>query len=380
MGDRKVINHYVPPDFDPKLLPRTKRDLSKPSDVRTMIPFSMRCNMCHEYMYQGKKFNCKMEVLQDETYLGIRIRRFYIKCTNCSGAITYKTDPKNSGYELESGASRNFESWREKESAEAEAKATRLEEDELDAMKKLENRTLDNKREMDAMDALEELRAKNLRNEHSRLDTAMLVASLDGKHPKLPSAKEIPGADGLTDSERHMLTEARLKFNSRPECGGGAGGTGHAVIRALPDSDSDNDDRDQQDKDKHADGTSSERTKVNREKKGAVHDAFDIFGGHPGGSQGVVTTTNNLGLGLGLGATSSVVVVKSGSVFNATSEIGVVLVSKKRKLGETTDSVIAAASPLSASSMTGAEAPRGPPAPAVGAGLMGLSAYGSDSD
>jgi hypothetical protein len=50
-----------------------------------------------------------------QTYLGIQIFRFYFKRSKCSAEITFKTDPQNSDYTVESGASRNFEPWREKD-------------------------------------------------------------------------------------------------------------------------------------------------------------------------------------------------------------------------------------------------------------------------
>ena len=44
--------------------------------------------------------------------VGLAIYRFYIKCLGCKQEITFKTDPKNSDYIAESGATRNFEPWR----------------------------------------------------------------------------------------------------------------------------------------------------------------------------------------------------------------------------------------------------------------------------
>ena len=79
-----------------------------------MAPFSMKCTACGEYIYKGRKFNARKETT-DEKYLKIQIYRFYIRCTRCSGEITFKTDPKNMDYTCERGAKRNFEPWRGRE-------------------------------------------------------------------------------------------------------------------------------------------------------------------------------------------------------------------------------------------------------------------------
>jgi hypothetical protein len=62
----------------------------------------------------GTKFNCRKEDVPEDAYLGIRVFRFYFKCTRCSAELAMKTDPKNSDYVMEAGASRNFEPWRDK--------------------------------------------------------------------------------------------------------------------------------------------------------------------------------------------------------------------------------------------------------------------------
>lgn len=42
MGERKVLNKYYPPDFDPSLIPRGKKAKNEQHKVRMMVPFSVR--------------------------------------------------------------------------------------------------------------------------------------------------------------------------------------------------------------------------------------------------------------------------------------------------------------------------------------------------
>jgi len=131
-------------------------------------------------LYKGKKFNSRKETVVGEEYLGVKIFRFYVKCTRCSSELTIKTDPKNSDYVCEMGASRNFEPWRENNKIVEEAKQKRKKEEEGDAMKALENRTVDSKQEMDILDALDELRS--LKARHSKLDTNELLKHCKESH------------------------------------------------------------------------------------------------------------------------------------------------------------------------------------------------------
>ncbi len=142
MGERKVLNKYFPPDFDPAKLPKGKRPKDNTMKVRMMLPMSIRCSTCGHYMYKGTKFNTTKEDVAGETYLGIQIfrqgsqalascskqqcllgmyadcwsviHRFYLRCSTCAAEITMKTDPENTDYTMEHGASRNYEPWREK--------------------------------------------------------------------------------------------------------------------------------------------------------------------------------------------------------------------------------------------------------------------------
>lgn len=120
--------------------------------------------------------------------------------TLCSAEITFKTDPKNTDYSAEHGASRNFEPWREERAVEEEDRLAKLEEEENNPMKALENRTVDSKREMDILDALQDIRARNARNERVGHSTDLL----DKIHMEEIETEE--------DRERRLLEEEDEKL------------------------------------------------------------------------------------------------------------------------------------------------------------------------
>lgn len=173
MSERKVLNKYYPPDFDPSKIPRMKLPKNRQYTVRLMAPFNMRCKTCGEYIYKGKKFNARKEDAENEDYLGIRIYRFYIKCTRCLQEISFKTDPRNTDYEIEEGATRNFMALKLAQEQEKREEDAEKEEEATNPMKLLENRTQQSKQEIELMESLEELRDLNRRQGNVDYDTML---------------------------------------------------------------------------------------------------------------------------------------------------------------------------------------------------------------
>lgn len=215
MSERKVLNKYFPPDFDPAKIPRRKLPKDRQQVVRLMAPFSMQCKSCTEFIYKGKKFNARKEAAAGEHYFGIKIFRFYIKCPRCSNEITFKTDPKHSDYVAEHGAQRNFEPWREEEAkknagSDSEDDVERLlateraelEEEEEDSMRSLEKNQIESKREMEILDKLQEIRTRN-----ARLERSMNGRGPDGVLTSVSSRIQ----SGLAGEQEVLEQERRLK-------------------------------------------------------------------------------------------------------------------------------------------------------------------------
>lgn len=176
MGERKVLNKYYPPDFDPAKLPKLELTKERQYVVRLMAPFTMRCLTCGNYVYKGKKFNARKETAVGEKYLGIQIFRFYIRCPQCLSEISFKTDPKSTDYVLDNGAYRTFQAERIAEMEEERIVQEKEEDEANNPMLALENRTKESRMEMDVLDALEEIRDWNARNAQVKFDDLM------GKH------------------------------------------------------------------------------------------------------------------------------------------------------------------------------------------------------
>lgn len=156
--------------------------------VRLMAPFNMRCKTCGEYIYKGKKFNARKEDVEGDDYLGIRIYRFYIKCTRCLQEISFKTDPKNTDYEIEAGATRNFMALKLAEEQAQREEDEEKEEEATNPMKLLEKRTQQSKQELELLESLEEL--KDLNRRQQTIDYDQMLEQYDTETARHRTEKE----------------------------------------------------------------------------------------------------------------------------------------------------------------------------------------------
>lgn len=157
---------YYPPDFDQsKLMPLKHLKPKGPQmmNIRMMFPFTMICDTCGEYNYTGTKFTSKVEHIKHETYLGIKVYRFYGRCRHCYAEFTFKTDPKNSDYTMESGGKRTYEAWKDADMVETQMKAEKERDAEQDQMKALEQKSIDVQAEMQRLEDLDAIRTMNKR-------------------------------------------------------------------------------------------------------------------------------------------------------------------------------------------------------------------------
>ena len=137
MSERKAINKYYPPEYDPSQVPKKQKTARQDIKIRMMAPYSMRCLKCNEYIAQRRSFNARKEVTK-EMYLSTKIVRFHITCPRCNNKISFKTNPQTAGYTPEEGAVRNYEPTRQT------AKPAPAQETEDELLLRLEREELEN--------------------------------------------------------------------------------------------------------------------------------------------------------------------------------------------------------------------------------------------
>ncbi len=232
MGERKVLNKYIPWNFDNSKLEKFHITSHRAMSVRYMLPWTVRCTHCGNFMYSGKKFNTRVEKVKGEDYLGIQIMRFYYKCTNCGLEFTIKTDPKNDDYVCESGCTRTHDVYKENRLQKEKMKEIEDEIEENDPMKALENRMEGNIIDRNIIDGFDEINdynkavnsdmrnglldkmeemVKEKKEEENKIDEEELKKALEEQKSK--QAKALPQNQiNFNDTHKTEPKKAKPKF------------------------------------------------------------------------------------------------------------------------------------------------------------------------
>uniref|UniRef100_A0A803L7D8 Uncharacterized protein n=1 Tax=Chenopodium quinoa TaxID=63459 RepID=A0A803L7D8_CHEQI len=126
-----------------------------------------------------------------------------IRC-NCAAEFVKKRDPQNSDYVIEAGATRLFEQCRIGEDVIVGEKRKLESEETGDVMKGLENRMLKSKREMDLVARFEELKSVQARRGRVGVDTLLEELKRTGDE------KTVDDEDEEVSERTHVLTVGNL--------------------------------------------------------------------------------------------------------------------------------------------------------------------------
>ncbi|KAJ2662093.1 Protein saf4 [Coemansia sp. RSA 1285] len=122
MAERKAVNKYYPPDWDPSKGSVNKfvnqhplRSRARKLDegiliVRMALPFSMWCDGCGKLLAKGLRFNAEKKKAGEFLNSTIPVWSLRIKCRMCCEQwIEIQTDPEKTSYVVVSGARKKAE-------------------------------------------------------------------------------------------------------------------------------------------------------------------------------------------------------------------------------------------------------------------------------
>jgi len=130
MGERKAVNKYYPPDWDPSkgglnkyhgqhaLRERAHKLHLGIMVIRFEMPFNMWCGGCKAHIGMGVRYNAEKKKIG--MYYTTPLWQFRMKCHLCDNYIEIHTDPKNFDYLVVSGGARKEERY-DQEDAECAA-------------------------------------------------------------------------------------------------------------------------------------------------------------------------------------------------------------------------------------------------------------------
>lgn len=161
MGERKGVNKWYPPDYDPSkgglnkwqgthaLRERAKKIHMGIIIIRFEMPYNIWCEGCGKHIGMGVRYNSEKKKVG--MYYTTPVYQFRMKCHLCDNHFEIKTDPANLDYVIVSGARRQEKRFEASENGTVvpDEKAT-INKLATDAMFKLEHGEKDTSKAKDA--------------------------------------------------------------------------------------------------------------------------------------------------------------------------------------------------------------------------------------
>ncbi|KAL5016233.1 hypothetical protein ScPMuIL_005822 [Solemya velum] len=168
MAERKAVNKYYPPDWDPRkgsvnkhvgqhpLRDRARKLSQGILIIRFEMPYNIWCGGCNSHIGMGVRYNAEKKKVGN--YYTTPIYKFRMKCHLCPNHFEIQTDPKNHDYVIVCGAQRKEQRWDPKENEQVvpEDKETHKKM-ATDAMFKLEHGTDDRSKGQSRVPSLGEI-------------------------------------------------------------------------------------------------------------------------------------------------------------------------------------------------------------------------------
>ncbi|SCU89734.1 LANO_0D06194g1_1 [Lachancea nothofagi CBS 11611] len=207
MSERKVINKYYPPNYNPLEAEEAARKLSKKLKtmnkdsvtIRLMTPFSMRCLKCSEFIPKSRKFNGKKELLAERYLETIKQYRLSIKCPRCNNMISFRTDPKSGDYVMEVGGVKNFVT----ESTKFESGKNETLDETLQRLERQQQQENDEVKKDPREDKLEQIEKRLAKMQQEQEDYENLESLRRGNIAKMKRAAALRENLRLADEEKN---------------------------------------------------------------------------------------------------------------------------------------------------------------------------------
>ena len=129
MAERKAVNKYYPPEYDPAvhgslnayrghhpLGNRVRKKLRESGAVvvRFEMPFNAWCDTCHTHLARGTRYNAEQRRVGK--YHSTPVYSFTMRCACCGCTFVIETDPARADYRATAGATRKTEEWAQESS------------------------------------------------------------------------------------------------------------------------------------------------------------------------------------------------------------------------------------------------------------------------